>query len=135
MVCDGDNDCQDNSDEAGCGNVTCESDHFQCTNGGCIPIHLMCDQENNCGDSSDEIDCVNVTCESDHFQCTNGGCIPTHLMCNQENDCGDNSDESELCTNLTGMGFNGIQFAIWLRNECMKKKTLFLKNQYINKYS
>lgn len=41
-VCDGDNDCWDNSDEMNCGNTTCSSDHFACSNGQCINLLWRC---------------------------------------------------------------------------------------------
>uniref|UniRef100_A0A672QCJ8 Low density lipoprotein receptor-related protein 1Bb n=1 Tax=Sinocyclocheilus grahami TaxID=75366 RepID=A0A672QCJ8_SINGR len=52
-----DDDCGDNSDEAGCVH-SCANGQYKCTSGRCIPDHWACDGDNDCGDFSDE----NVTC-------------------------------------------------------------------------
>ncbi|KAG0730038.1 Low-density lipoprotein receptor-related protein [Chionoecetes opilio] len=101
-VCDGDDDCLDNSDEEqNCTEVTCREDEFQCGSRKCITNTFRCDSDNDCGDFSDETDCVNVTCEASYFQCDNGRCIPLNWKCDSENDCGDSSDEGDFCANKT----------------------------------
>lgn len=101
-LCDGDNDCLDNSDEEqNCTKPTCGSNEFQCRSGRCIPNTFKCDAENDCGDYSDEAGCVNVTCSTTQFQCDNGRCIPSTWKCDSENDCGDSSDEGDSCAEKT----------------------------------
>ena len=36
----------------------CEGkEYFRCTNGACLPAHVVCDYVDDCGDGSDEINC------------------------------------------------------------------------------
>ena len=101
-VCDGDDDCLDNSDEMqNCTKPTCSANEFQCKSGRCVPSSFRCDSENDCGDFSDETGCPNVTCSSSQFACNNNRCIPATWKCDSENDCGDSSDEGDFCAAKT----------------------------------
>ena len=52
-MCDGDDDCLDNSDELqNCTTPTCGPDEWQCSSGRCIPKSFKCDSDNDCGDFS-----------------------------------------------------------------------------------
>ncbi|MEQ2171925.1 hypothetical protein GOODEAATRI_015651, partial [Goodea atripinnis] len=73
--CDGDNDCEDNSDETDCRkkvsvnhlfiatatkgpNDRCNPEQFECrSDNTCIPASYQCDEEPDCGDRSDEFGC------------------------------------------------------------------------------
>lgn len=68
--CFPDNDCGDNSDEAGCSH-SCSSAQFKCNSGRCIPDYWTCDGDNDCGDYSDET----------HANCTNQGECLHSVIC------------------------------------------------------
>lgn len=68
-VCDGEDDCQDRSDEpTNCANRICPSNYFLCKSGRCIPYAWKCDGDYDCPDHEDESD----SCET-----TPGGSGPT----------------------------------------------------------
>ncbi|KAG8559732.1 hypothetical protein GDO81_017431 [Engystomops pustulosus] len=96
--CDHYNDCEDNSDEAGCLFRTCDPNtEFACNNGRCISRAYVCNGVNNCYDNgtSDERNCPERTCEPGYTKCQSTNiCIPRTYLCDGDNDCGDMSDES-----------------------------------------
>ncbi|CAG0883349.1 unnamed protein product [Darwinula stevensoni] len=95
-ICDGTNDCWDNSDEKDCPIVgsskACPEKNWRCKSGQCIPLNWKCDGENDCDDGEDEDDCV-YTCPEGTFLCDKTECLPDHWRCDGASDCHDGSDE------------------------------------------
>ena len=74
-VCDNDDDCKDNSDEASfclALDRTCEEGHFKCDNGRCIPNSWLCDGDVDCFNKEDEnMNCtetISVSCDDTDFR-------------------------------------------------------------------
>lgn len=94
LVCNGINNCDDNSDEYKCEYKGCGEMNFFCESEfKCIPLKLRCDGIMDCSDGADEYGCF-ADCEfSRRFKCKNGRCVNFDDLCNFYDDCGDNSDE------------------------------------------
>ncbi|XP_076235490.1 low-density lipoprotein receptor isoform X1 [Calliopsis andreniformis] len=101
-VCDGTDDCEDNSDETHkeCkGTPKCNDSYFKCTNGRCIPGTWHCDGDKDCHDGADEDPavCRPKNCTAEQFTCHSGNdeCVALAWMCDGNEDCSDGSDEAE----------------------------------------
>lgn len=62
---DGEDDCEDNSDEESCATASpgsvCLGSEYQCRSGQCIPKSFECDSHVDCLDGSDEVGCTKPT--------------------------------------------------------------------------
>lgn len=108
QVCDGQNDCSDNSDESFtlCShkNFTCPEFAFRCSYGACTKGDAKCNGDQDCADLSDELlkECPGVkstveknNCKEDEFPCLSGDqCVQGHRRCDGFPDCDDGTDET-----------------------------------------
>uniref|UniRef100_A0A8C3XGB3 Corin, serine peptidase n=1 Tax=Cyanoderma ruficeps TaxID=181631 RepID=A0A8C3XGB3_9PASS len=93
--CDGQADCEDDSDEDNCG---CrERGLWECPlKKLCIKHNMICDGFPDCPDMMDEKNCS--FCEESELECANHECVPRELWCDGQADCSDSSDEWDCVT-------------------------------------
>ncbi|KAG8134925.1 hypothetical protein E2320_007996 [Naja naja] len=88
--CDGQPDCEDDSDEENCGCK--ERGLWECpSNKLCIHHAMICDGFPDCLDNLDEKNCS--FCKRDEIACANHDCVPREWWCDGRADCADKSDE------------------------------------------
>ncbi|XP_041121840.1 atrial natriuretic peptide-converting enzyme-like [Polyodon spathula] len=93
--CDGQMDCDDDSDEENCGCT--ERGLWECpSNKGCIKHTMICDGFPDCPDLADEKNCS--FCKDNEKVCNNHECVHRSLWCDGKTDCSDSSDEWECVT-------------------------------------
>ncbi|KAM7326385.1 hypothetical protein ACRRTK_014863 [Alexandromys fortis] len=106
--CDGQADCDDDSDEENCGCK--ERDLWECpANKQCLKHTLICDGFPDCPDSMDEKNCS--FCQADELECVNHECVPRGLWCDGGVDCSDSSDEWD-CVTLSKNGSSSSFLAV-----------------------
>ncbi|XP_043583759.1 modular serine protease-like [Bombus pyrosoma] len=110
LLCDGQADCKDSSDETvvECtkAEIICPNYAFRCSYGACVDGDVTCNGIQDCIDNSDETlsRCTGISsnmssstsCREDQFTCANGDCINKSSICDGKVDCADNSDETYM---------------------------------------
>lgn len=102
LLCDGEDNCGDGSDETLCQN--CTSGIFPCgPSSVCLDRHQLCDGTADCEDGQDEDPhvCGSLTseCSASEFRCGDGKCIRHTYKCDNSVDCSDGSDEENCDIN------------------------------------
>ncbi|ELK33632.1 Atrial natriuretic peptide-converting enzyme [Myotis davidii] len=93
--CDGEPDCDDDSDEENCGCK--ERGLWECpSNKQCLKSTVICDGFPDCPDNMDEINCS--FCHEDELKCANHECVSRDRWCDGRADCLDSSDEWDCVT-------------------------------------
>ncbi|XP_051054158.1 LOW QUALITY PROTEIN: atrial natriuretic peptide-converting enzyme [Phodopus roborovskii] len=106
--CDGQADCDDDSDEEHCGCK--ERNLWECpSNKQCLKHTLVCDGFPDCPDGVDEKNCS--FCQDNELECANHECVPRDLWCDGESDCLDSSDEWD-CVTLSKNGSSSSFLAV-----------------------
>ena len=95
-VCNGEDDCLDNSDEE----EGCQGKLFPCEiQYSFKPFGTMWDS--NQSEFFSYFASLGTKCPSHAFLCANNKCISAEKVCDRKSDCDDNSDESTICTGMT----------------------------------
>ncbi|XP_061664988.1 atrial natriuretic peptide-converting enzyme isoform X2 [Syngnathoides biaculeatus] len=98
--CDGLADCDDRSDEDGCG--CAERALWECPGSGvCIKTGMICDGFPDCPLNADEVNCS--ACGDNELSCNNHECVHRTLWCDGKKHCTDASDEWD-CVSLSQSG-------------------------------
>ncbi|XP_069868404.1 atrial natriuretic peptide-converting enzyme isoform X1 [Dipodomys merriami] len=95
--CDGQDDCDDDSDEENCGCK--ERELWECPiSKQCVKHAVICDGFPDCPDSMDEKNCS--FCQEDELECATHECLSHDRWCDGKADCSDSSDEWD-CVSLS----------------------------------
>lgn len=102
FLCDGEDNCDDGSDETLCQN--CTSGVFPCgPSRVCLDRHQLCDGTADCEDGRDEdprvCGVLTSECTPFEFKCGDGQCIRHTYKCDNTEDCSDGSDEENCDVN------------------------------------